>query len=182
MFYIDAREMTFRMACSLVLGLELGPSYAQLSADWHQLFSGIVDPVRANLPFTPYGRSMAGKRKVDAFLRQMVAERRASPGTDLVSLLLDAQHDDGTPLSEDELVDQARLLLFAAFDTTASTMTWLLVELLRHPEACARLEAEVGAGKGARDITPPDLSQSSLAGCLYQGDIPTASGDGVSRP
>lgn len=169
MFYIDAREMTFRMACSLVLGLELGPSYAQLSADWHQLFSGIVDPVRANLPFTPYGRSMAAKRKVDAFLRQMVAERRASPGTDLVSLLLDAQHDDGTPLSEDELVDQARLLLFAAFDTTASTMTWLLVELLRHPEACARLEAEVGAGKGARDITPPDLSQLAwLDACIKE--------------
>jgi retinoid hydroxylase len=157
-FYKDAREMTFRMACSLVLGLELGPDYAQLNADWNQLFSGIVDPVRANLPFTPYGRSMAAKRRVDAFLRQLVAERRASPGTDLVSLLLDVRHEDGTPLSDNELIDQARLLLFAAFDTTASTMTWLLVELLRHPEARARAEAEVGAGEGMRDITPADLA------------------------
>jgi cytochrome P450 len=168
-FYKDAREMTFRMACSLVLGLELGPSYSQLSADWNQLFSGIVDPIRANLPFTPYGRSMAAKRRVDAFLRQLVSERRAAPGTDLVSLLLDAHHEDGTPLSEDELVDQARLLLFAAFDTTASTMTWLLVELLRNPEAYARVEAEVGAAEGRHDISPSDLAHLSwLDACIKE--------------
>ncbi|MGO8951272.1 MAG: cytochrome P450 [Ktedonobacterales bacterium] len=180
-FYKDAREMTFRMACSLVLGLELGPAYAQLNADWNELFSGIMDPVRANLPFTPYGRSMAAKRRVDAFLRQLVAERRAAPGTDLVSLLLDVRQEDGTPLSENELVDQARLLLFAAFDTTASTMTWLLAELLQHPEAYARRGGRSRRRCGNTRHHPSRPHQSDRVGCLYQRDTSPASGDAVPR-
>lgn len=156
-FYRDAREMTFRMACSLVLGLELGPAYEQLNHDWNQLFSGIVDPIRANLPFTPYGRSMAAKRKVDAFLHALIAERRSSPSSDLVSLLLHARYKDGTAITESEVVDQARLLLFAAFDTTASTMTWLLAELLRHPLVLARVMEELADTAPTATLAPSDL-------------------------
>jgi retinoid hydroxylase len=158
MFYGDAREMTLRMACSLVLGLEVGHRYRQLSHEWSVLFRGITDPLQKNLPFTPYGRAMAVKPHVDTFLQKLIAEHRQTPRADLLSLILEARHEDGSELSDTELLDHARLLLFAAFDTTASTMTWTLLEVLRHPEVLARLEAELNDVIGAQAaLTPAEL-------------------------
>jgi retinoid hydroxylase len=154
-FYADAREMTFRMASSLVLGLEVGPRYHRLSHEWSLLFRGITDPLQKNLPFSPYGRAMAVKPAVDAFLEKLIVEHRQTPRADLLSLILEARHEDGSALSETELLDHARLLLFAAFDTTASTMTWTLLEVLRHPDVLARLEAELDEVIGTQAAPTP---------------------------
>jgi unspecific monooxygenase len=51
------------------------------------------------------------------FLRGYVAERKKSPGDDLLSLLIAAQ-EDGQKLSEDELVSSAILLLNAGHEAT----------------------------------------------------------------
>ena len=44
-------------------------------------------------------------------------------------------------MSDDELCDAMRTLLLAGHDTTASTLTWLLERLSRHPQALSRTEA-----------------------------------------
>ncbi len=51
------------------------------------------------------------------FLRDYVAERKKSPGDDLLSLLIAAQ-EDGQKLSEDELVSSTILLLNAGHEAT----------------------------------------------------------------
>jgi len=76
-----------------------------------------------------------------------IARRRASGerGEDILSLLMDAEDEDGSGLSDQELRDQVMTLLFAGHDTATSTVTFLFYELARNPDEIAPLAEEVAA-------------------------------------
>ena len=58
-------------------------------------------------------------------------------------LLSAAKSSNGTPLSDEELVDEALTMLLAGHDTTASLLAWTLIELASHPEIQERLAASL---------------------------------------
>jgi len=62
-------------------------------------------------------RANRAAREFSDFLRGYIAERKKSPGDDLLSLLISAQ-EDGQKLSEDELVSSTILLLNAGHEAT----------------------------------------------------------------
>ena len=65
---------------------------------------------------------------------------------DVLSLLLQARHDDGSPMSDQELRDELMTLLVAGHETSATALAWALEALARHPAALARLRDEVDSG------------------------------------
>ena len=67
-------------------------------------------------------------------------------------MLLLARHEDGSPMSDEELRDELMTLLVAGHETTASSLAWAIERLVRHPSALARLreEAEAGGSEYAR--------------------------------
>jgi cytochrome P450 len=76
-------------------------------------------------------------------------ERRRREGErgrrDIVSMLVDARYEDGSPLSEKELRDE--LLTLLTDGPTSSSLAWVFERLLRHPDKLARLQEEVDAGE-----------------------------------
>ena len=70
--------------------------------------------------------------------REDLAERE-----DILSLLLQARHEDGSPMGDQELRDELMTLLVAGHETTATALSWAVERLLRHPDALARLTEEV---------------------------------------
>lgn len=83
-----------------------------------------------------------------AYFQAIVAERRRSPGPDLISGLL-AATERGEVLDEDELVATALLVLVAGHETTTNLIANGLLALLRHPDQLAALRAESTLMKGA---------------------------------
>jgi cytochrome P450 family 135 len=67
---------------------------------------------------------------------------------DVLSLLLQARHEDGSGMSDTELRDELMTLLVAGHETTATSLAWALERLTRNPEAMARTVAEAEAGGG----------------------------------
>jgi cytochrome P450 len=65
---------------------------------------------------------------------------------DVLSLLLQARHEDGTPMSDSELRDELVTLLVAGHETTATSLSWAVERLLRNPDKLERLKDEVRAG------------------------------------
>jgi len=65
---------------------------------------------------------------------------------DVLSLLLQARHEDGSPMSDDELRDELMTLLVAGHETTASALAWAVERLVRHPQVLARAREESEAG------------------------------------
>ncbi|MBA2630279.1 MAG: cytochrome P450 [Thermoleophilaceae bacterium] len=83
-------------------------------------------------------RVLAG---VDELIYAEIADRRrqAEPGDDVLSLLLAAPHDDGSPMSDVELRDELMTLLTAGHETTATGLSWAFERLVRTPAAMDRL-------------------------------------------
>jgi cytochrome P450 len=88
------------------------------------------------------------RQDADRLLFEQIAERRRASENrdDILSILLSAQHEDGSPMSDQELRDELMTLLAAGHETTASTLSWAFERLAREPEARGRLRAEIAAG------------------------------------
>lgn len=80
----------------------------------------------------------AASEELAAMAREVIAERRAEPREDLISVLVQSEitEPDGTRhrLTDDEIVAFVRLLVPAGAQTTYRTLTNLLYALLSHPE------------------------------------------------
>jgi cytochrome P450 len=93
----------------------------------------------------------------DALLFELIDERRAESGgeerDDVLAMLLAARHEDGSPMSQQELRDELMTLLVAGHETTASELAWAFERLARAPQALRTLLAEVDAGNGDDYLT-----------------------------
>jgi hypothetical protein len=98
-----------------------------------------------------YGRTTeiedAAERAADefvAYLRTLAAERRRSPGDDLLSHLVSVRDSEGDRLTEDELVTTCILLLNAGHEATVNVSGNGLLALLEHPAQMQRLREDRG--------------------------------------
>jgi cytochrome P450 len=85
--------------------------------------------------------SMAAMRELFA---DLLPRRRAEPGDDLLTALIDAADDDGERLAVAELEANALFLMVAGHETAANMLTNGLLTLLRHPEQRAHWAANLG--------------------------------------
>ncbi|HYW05286.1 MAG TPA: cytochrome P450 [Gammaproteobacteria bacterium] len=87
---------------------------------------------------------------INAVLFREIAERRARRDTaersDILSLLLQAEDDNGEGMSDAELRDELITLLLAGHETTATSLAWAFERLLRNPDAMQRLHLELDSG------------------------------------
>jgi cytochrome P450 len=100
-------------------------------------------------PGSPWRAMTHSRAHLDRVIFEEIAQRRASGerGVDILSMLLDAEDEDGSRLSDQELRDQVMTLLFAGHDTATSTVTFLFYELARSPDEIAPLVEEVSASE-----------------------------------
>lgn len=83
----------------------------------------------------------AAARKMIAFLRDLIAQKRAVPGDDLLSALVEAR-DGADRLSEDELTSMVVLLFAAGHDTTVSFIASSALALMTNPEQWAAVRTD----------------------------------------
>jgi cytochrome P450 len=107
---------------------------------------------QAAVSFTPADRAnpeMTGKL-IDfiAYLLELVAVKRAHPGDDLLSGLVQAEAE-GDKLSEDELLSMMFLLIVAGHETTVNLIGNGTLALLDHPDQFALLRQNPDLLKGA---------------------------------
>ena len=96
-------------------------------------------------------RALAGAlEQLDRVVYGEIALRRTQPDlderTDILSLLLQARDEDGTPMSDEELRDELVTLLLAGHETTATSVAWAVERLVRQPHTLERLVGEIDEG------------------------------------
>jgi len=84
-------------------------------------------------------------RQIEKVLYRMIAEKRASgrDAGDLLSMLLAAQDEDGSRMTDKQLRDEAITLFLAGHETTANTLSWTWWLLAQNPAVEAKLHAEL---------------------------------------
>ena len=125
-------------------------------SDWSQ---AIISPGRHHLTFS------ARRRRVRAFVdyvRQLLAERRQTPGDDLITALVQADQA-GDRLSEEELSSMVALLLVTGHETTVNLIGNGLLALLQHPDQLALIKQD------------PALLENAIEELLrYDGPVETS--------
>jgi cytochrome P450 len=89
----------------------------------------------------PPAEAVEASGRIVAYLRELAAAKRRSPGDDLVSVLVAASDD---ALTIQELLSSLLQLVVAGHDTTASLIGNGVVALLDHPEQLQALLADLG--------------------------------------
>jgi len=89
----------------------------------------------------PVGPTRLFLSQLDRHMYAVIEARRASPEqrTDILSLLLEAETEDGERLTDQELRDELLTLVLAGHETTANSLAWAFERLMRHPAAYDRL-------------------------------------------
>ncbi len=82
-------------------------------------------------------------RRTGQLVREMIARKRETPGDDILTGLIEAEHE-GDRLSEDELLGMVFLLVIAGYETTMHLIGNAVRTLVENPDAVERLRAEPG--------------------------------------
>ena len=136
MLWDAMRELAFEIALALIFG-ENQVDVPFLLRHFQRWTAGLFSPLPVALPFTSFGRALASKQVMMAYLDKVVAERqkRAEQPPDLLGSLLNSRDEQGRALSSDVIRDELHLMLFAGHDTTVTVMSNLMLQLARNPEA-----------------------------------------------
>lgn len=121
-------------------------------------------PTPANL------RYRRARARLDGIIHAVVDERRRS-GTDtgdLLSMLLHAEDEDGNRMSDRQLRDEVMTIVLAGHETTAIALSWTWYLLGNHPEAEAKLAAELEEALGGRAPTVRDLPRLPYADAVIR--------------
>jgi cytochrome P450 len=105
------------------------------------------------------------------YFRRLFAERRARPGDDLLTALVQAE-DAGDRLTEDELMGMSILLLFAGYETTVNLIASGALAFLEHPAQRALFVARASLAESAVEellrytspveMTPPRVAREDV--------------------
>ncbi len=91
----------------------------------------------------------AAAREMIDHIHELIARRRAEPGDDLLTALVQVQEEDGDRLSADELVTMVLTLVMAGHETTANLIGNATLALLTHPDQHALLRGDAALWPGA---------------------------------
>lgn len=166
----DMQALTLTIMCRALLsvGIELEMARAIGAAVREGLF--LIRSKNTSLCPVPHwvpSRTNLGLRKrrdvLDTFVGGHLRARLepgAAPRQDLAQALLDARDPEtGESLPWQSLLDEAKTLIAAGFETTATTLAWALHRLSHHPEVAETWHAEIDRVLGDRPPTWDDLSQ-----------------------
>jgi hypothetical protein len=100
--------------------------------------------------WSPWGRFLQHRREYDAIVDRMIETARTDPQLadrdDMLALMVQSHHEDGSPMSRDEIADELITMLAAGHETTATALAWAVERLQRHPDLLDRLVADIDAG------------------------------------
>ena len=143
------RRFAFAVIASTVLGLNR-ESRDLLFADF-EIWTKALFSIPLAIPGTPFARAMAARQRLLEGIKKVLHEGGNQGGLDLISGGLD---EAGIPLNDDDLAEQLLLLLFAGYETTASSLSCLFRALLIHPDILQWLLPEVLASPWPATSTP----------------------------
>ncbi len=160
------RDLSMSIAMRALLGLDpRSGSVGHEAATWFERGLAFYDTetwmMMLRGPGSPWSKMKAARGRLDEIVYAEIANRRHADaeGDDVLSMLLSARDEDGEGLTDTELRDQLMHLLFGGHDTSSSTVSFLVYELIRNPDVMARVVAEIDQVLAGRAPTMAELAK-----------------------
>jgi cytochrome P450 len=148
----DMMRLTLRIVGKTLFGTdveseapEVGAALSSALAELNNQMTGPEFLLPMRVPTPSRRRLRDAVRRIDPVIYRLIAERRADPTErgDLLSVLLHAQDEDGSRMTDQQLHDEAMTIVLAGHETTALALSWAWYLLSEHRETRERLATEL---------------------------------------
>lgn len=166
------QDITLKVMLQVVLGVR-SPSdltiftgkvkrVLELGRGRHGLILLKILPVKMlqRTKWLPFYRRMS---ELDESLLAAIEQCRQIPASErpesVLADLLQANHEDGGPLSNQEIRDALVTLIFAGHDTTSIALSWVLEQVVPRADVVERIVGELNQVTGGAPVRPDQLGQ-----------------------
>jgi hypothetical protein len=165
------QSLTLEIILRAVFGLDSGPRFDELRDLLRDILEFGESPLSVLPVFQRFDRFIPPLRRFNQLARRadelifaLIEERRAQDDerrergesderSDILAMLIQARHEDGSPMSAQEIRDELMTALVAGHETTASELAWAFERLAREPGVVRRLVEEADAGDDDEYLT-----------------------------
>jgi cytochrome P450 len=162
--HAQLQRVTLEIILRAVFGLDPGPRLDALRDRLQKMLAFGDNPISLMAPpldskpaqllkrAGPFASFWRMRLEADELIFDQISERRRlqqqnpqehKRRDDVLAMLLDARHEDDSPMTPEELRDELLTLLVAGHETTASSLAWGFQCLAQNPNALAQLQAEL---------------------------------------
>ena len=165
-FLEHIKTLLLDVGAQIFFGLEMGPESDKVNQSFIDTTEASLAVVRLKIPGLLWHRGMKGRRYLEDFVTGLIPQKRNSDTPDFFSELCKAADEEGG-LTDRDVMNHMIFLLFAAHDTTTSTLCSIIYMLAKHPEWQEILVEEMkGLGKTALDYD--DLGKLEKTGWVFR--------------
>ncbi|XP_078497261.1 cytochrome P450 26C1 [Lissotriton helveticus] len=147
--YSATKALTFRIAARTLLGLRLGEHEL---LDLAKTFETLVENLFClplDIPFSGLRKGIKARNTLHEYMEKAITEKlqksESEEYSDALDFMINSAKEQGKEFTMQELKESAIELIFAAFFTTASASTSLILLLLKHPTAIAQIREELAS-------------------------------------
>lgn len=174
--YQEMKTYTFNVALLSIFGKDEVLYREDLKRCYYILEKG-YNSMPVNLPGTLFHKAMKARKELSQILARILSERRENRSSH--NDLLGSFMGDKEELSDEQIADNIIGVIFAARDTTASVMTWILKYLVENPnvlEAVTEEQMAIRKDKGeGESLTWSDTKKMPITSRVIQETLRVAS-------
>jgi cytochrome P450 len=165
-FHADMMQLTLEIVAKTLFdadvrgaAADVGAALAVILERFNARLNSLLFLVPDTLPLPGNQGLLRAAQRLDVLIYDIIARRRASGQDtgDLLSMLLQAQDEDGSQMTDRQLRDEVMTLFLAGHETTAIALSWAQYLLAQHPAVEEQVVAELRAVLGGRAPTVADL-------------------------
>lgn len=112
-------------------------------------------------------------KESQGIINDVIEKRRKSVDKhdDLLDMLLKAQYEDGSTMTNKQLIDEILILFVAGHETTANSLTFTFKLLAQNKDALSKVEAEVKKAS-SKNLTPlEEIKQLNYTKCCVEESL-----------
>lgn len=166
-FKDEIKALLLDVAAQVFMGVDMGSDADKINRAFVNAMKASLAVVKLPIPGTLWYRGLKGRQTLVDFVESQIDAKRKVESADFFSQFCHAKDEDGNYLSNEAVRDHIIFLLFAAHDTTTSTLCSIVYALAKNPEWQDKLYEEFQAlGKSTPDYS--DLGTFEKAGLVFQ--------------
>lgn len=161
----DMMQLTLEIVAQSLFGSSTSAEAQQIGEAFHLVQATIDNEYEVYsilpdwMPVIRFGKYQRAVSTVQIITDQIIRSRRKvnRDQGDLLTMLLTAQDEDGSRMTDEQVNAQVLSMLFAGHETTANTMAWTWYLLSNNPHAYEKLTAEIDQVLQGQQPTMADL-------------------------
>ena len=133
-FKDSIKSLLLDVAAQVFMGVKMGEEADAINKGFLHAMEASMAVVKLPIPGTTWQKGLNGRKTLKNFIEKHIEAKRATESSDFFSQFCHAKDEDGNELSNEAVRDHTIFLLFAAHDTTTSTLCSIIYALAKNPE------------------------------------------------